>query len=171
MKYIFALFATLLFFSGCSTTTYTKQISSGLIDNNDTIISARDGSFRLQGEFIPPYVSSAHYHSLNISGEKLIKGYQRALDFGAKHVLVKVPSRDKELYGVLVLDDIDERGFGPGTLTYKIIIPEPYIKAAKDGKISVVYEYYGVKDDALFDNSNIKKYSWMLWISDKDIFK
>lgn len=171
MKYIFALLASLLFFSGCSTTTYTKQVSSGLIDNSDTIISARDGSFRLQGKFMAPFQSTAHYHSLNISGDKLIKGYQKALDFGAKHVLIKVPNIEKELYGVLVLDDVDERGFGPGTMSYKIIIPEPYVKAAKDGKISVVYEYYNIKDDALFDNSNIKKYSWMLWISDKDIFK
>jgi hypothetical protein len=171
MRYIFALLTSLLFFSGCSTTTYTKQISNGLIDNNEIIINARDGSFKLKGEFTPPFRSTTHYHSLNISGEKLIKGYQHALDFGAKHVLVKVPSREKELFGVLSLDNADERGFGPGVSSYKIIIPEPYTTAAKDGKISVVYEYYNIKNDALFDNSNIKKYSWILWLSDEDIFK
>lgn len=171
MKYIFGLLASIIIFSGCSTTTYTKQINSGKIEDGNIIISAKDGSFKLQGEFAPPFRSATHYHSLNISGEKLIKGYQRALDFGAKHVIVKVPSREKELFGVLSLDDADERGFGPGTLTYKIIIPEPYTTAAKDGKISVVYEYYNIKNDVLFDNSNIKKYSWILWLSDEDIFK
>jgi hypothetical protein len=171
MKYIFALLATLLFFSGCSTTTYTKPIQSGLIDNDATVIAARDGSFKLQGKFEAPFVSTIHYHSLNIGGEKFINGYQKALGFGAKHVLIKVPSREKELYGVLALEDADERGYGPGTMSYKIIIPEPYVKAAMNGKISVVYEYYNIKDDALFDNSNIKKYSWILWLSDEDIFK
>ncbi|MDD2653054.1 MAG: hypothetical protein PHX44_08405 [Sulfurimonas sp.] len=171
MKYAFLLLGALLFLSGCATTTYTKNISQGVIQESDVVIAAVDGSFRLQGEFKAPFQSKAHYHSLNIGGEKLIKGYQHALGFGAKHVRIKVPSAQKELYGVLTLDDIDERGFGPGVSSYKIIIPEPYVNAAKDGKISVVYEYYHIKDDALFDNSNIKKYSWILWLSDKDVFK
>ena len=171
MRYIFGLLVSLILFSGCSTTIYTKQIPNGIIADNGVIISARDGSFKLQGEFAPPFASSSHYHSLNIGGEKLIKGYNRALDFGAKHVLVKVPSSQKELYGVLALEDVDERGYGPGTASYKIIIPDPYVKAANGGKISVVYEYYHIKDDALFDNSNIKKCSWVLWLSDEDIFK
>lgn len=171
MKYFTLVFLALLLFSGCSTTTYTKNISKGVIENNVTVITADNGSFRLQGEFQAPFKSTAHYHSLNIGGEKLIKGYHRALGFGAKHVRIKVPSREEELYGVLALDDIDGRGYGPGVASYKIIIPEPYIKAASGGKISVVYEYYNIKDDALFDNSNIKKYSWILWISDEDLFK
>lgn len=171
MKYILSLATLLLFLTGCSTTTYTKKIIHGEIQDKEVLIAARDGSFKLQGEFTAPFQSSIHYHSLNIGGEKFIKGYRRALEFGAKHVLVKVPSQEKELYGVLALEDADERGFGPGTLSYKIIIPQPYVKAAQDGKISVVYEYYRIKDDALFDNSNIKKYSWILWLSDKDIFK
>ncbi|MFA5461449.1 MAG: hypothetical protein WC274_05145 [Sulfurimonas sp.] len=171
MKYTSLLFIALLLFSGCSATTYTKNISNGIVEDSATIISADDGSFKLQGEFKAPFNSTTHYHSLNIGGEKLIKGYYRALGFGAKHVRIKVPSSDKELYGVLALDDIDERGYGPGVTSYKIIIPEPYIKAASNGKISVVYEYYNIKDDALFDNSNIKKYSWILWLSDEDVFK
>lgn len=171
MKQILSLVALLLFFTGCSTTTYTKKIIHGEIQDREIVIAARDGSFKLQGEFSAPFQSAIHYHSLNIGGEKFIKGYRRAFDFGAKHVLVKVPSQEKELYGVLALEDADERGIGPGTLSYKIIIPEPYIKAANNGKISVVYEYYRIKDDALFDNSNIKKYSWILWLSDEDLFK
>ncbi len=171
MKQILMLAVLLLFFTGCSTTTYTKKITQGHIQDKDIVIAARDGSFKLQGEFSAPFQSSIHYHSLNTGGDKFIKGYRRALEFGAKHVLVKVPFQEKELYGVLALEDADERGFGPGTFSYKIIIPEPYVKAAKDGKISVVYEYYRIKDDPLFDNSDIKKYSWILWLSDEDIFK
>lgn len=171
MKYLLSLAALLLFLTGCSTTTYTKNIVHGEIQDKEIVISARDGSFKLQGEFSAPFQSKIHYHSLNIGGEKFIKGYRRALEFGAKHVLVKIPSEQKELYGVLALEDADERGFGPGTLSYKIIIPQPYVKAANNGKISVVYEYYRIKDDPLFDNSNIKKYSWILWLSDEDIFK
>lgn len=171
MKYIFAMLTSLLFFSGCATTTYTKEIKKGVVEDSAVVISAQDGSFVIKEEFNAPFKSTAHLHSLNIDGDKFIKSYQKALSFNAKRVRIKVPSQEKELYGVLALDDIDERGYGPGTKSYKIIIPQPYIDALKGGKISVVYEYYHIKDDALFDNSNIKKYSWVLWLSDEDVFK
>ena len=171
MKYILTLFATLIFFSGCATTTYTKPIAQGKIENPNIVITARDGSFKLQSEFKSPFQSRVHYHSFNISGQKFIKGHHRALGFDAKHVLVKVPSHDKELYGVLALDNADNRGIGSGTESYKIIIPEPYIDAARDGKISVVYEYYHLDNEGITDLSEVKKYSWILWISDEDVFK
>lgn len=171
MKYIFSLFIALIIFTGCATTTYTKPITKGKIENPEIIIRARDGSFKIQGEFDSPFQSRVHYHSFNISGEKFIKGNYRALGFDAKHVLVKVPSQKKELYGVLALDSADSRGIGPGTKSYKIIIPKPYTDAAKDGKISVVYEYYHLNNDSLLDVGEVKKYSWILWLSDEDIFK
>lgn len=171
MRYFIILVLSLILFSGCATTTYTKDIKKGVIDDNNIIITLKDGGFKLQGEFTPPFKSSVHLHSLNIGGEKFIQGYQNALSYNAKHVTVKLPNEEKEFYGVLALDDIDERGYGVGAESYKIIIPKPYIDAAKDGKISIVYEYYHIKDDGLFDNSHIKKYSWILWLSDKDIFK
>jgi len=170
-KYLLSLFVALIFFSGCATTTYTKPILKGKISDSETVISARDGSFKISGEFNSPFQSSIHYHSFNIGGKKLINGYYRALEFNAKHVLIKVPSQEKELYGVLALDSADKNGIGPGTKSYKIIIPQAYVQAAKNGKISVVYEYYHLKNDGLLDTSNIKKYSWILWLSDKDIFK
>ena len=170
MKYIFTLLLAFIIFTGCGST-YTSVVPKGLIENPDVVITARDGSFKINGEFESPFVSDVHYHSYNKSGTKLIKGYSRALGFGAKHVMVKVPSRDKELYGVLVLDNADVRGIGAGTKSYKIIIPESYIDAANSGKISVVYEYYHLKNDELTDLSDVKKYSWILWISDEDIFQ
>lgn len=171
MRYTLLLLASLLFFSGCTATTYTKPITQGKIDNTEVVITARDGSFKLAGDFEVPFQSEAHFHSFNISGQKFIQAYSRALDLGAKHVMVKVPNVDKELYGVLVLDNGDNRGVGAGVNSYKIIIPEPYIKAAKDGKISVVYEYYHLNDKSMMDLSEVKKYSWVLWISDEDVFK
>ena len=65
---------------------------------------------------------------------------------------------------MLALDNIDERAYESGVTSYKIIISEPYIKAVNGGKISVLYEYYNIKDDDLFDNSDIKKYSCVLWL-------
>lgn len=171
MKYIILLFTSLLLFSGCAGTTYTKPITHGKIENADIVITARDDSFKLQGEFDSPFESGVHFHSFNISGTKLIRGYNKAIDFGAKHVMVKVPNKDKELYGVLALDNGDNRGIGAGVKSYKIIIPDAYIKAASDGKISVVYEYYHLNDESAMDLSEVKKYSWILWISDEDIFK
>jgi len=171
MKFILSLFMGLVLFTGCSTTKYTIPISSGIVENPDIVITATDGSFKLSGEFQSPFQSSTHYHSLNISGSKLINGYRRALQYGARHVRVKVPSIEKELYGVLVLDKADKDAIGPAKASYKIIIPEAYVNAAIGGKISVVYEYYHINSDTLFDLSDVKKYSWLLWISDEDIFQ
>ena len=170
MKYIIVLSIILTIFSGCATTTYTKPIPNGKIDNSEIVITAQDNSFVIQGEFKAPFESRVHYHSFNISGQKLIKGYHRALQFDAKHVRVKVPYKEEALYGVLVLDNADNRGIGSGTKSYKIIIPKPYVDAASDGKISVVYEYYHLKNDGLTDLSDVKKYSWILWLSDEDVF-
>lgn len=171
MKYIFVLLIGLLLFTGCGST-YTKVIPSGVIENRDIVIKADDGSFEISGEFSSPFVSEVHYHSYNIGGNKLIKGYRRALEFGAKHVRVKVPFSDTELYGVLALDNADVRGIGAGINSYKVIIPEAYIDAAKNGKISVVYEYYHLDNEESFsDLSEVKKYSWILWLSDEDIFR
>jgi len=170
MKYIFILIISIVIFTGCVSSTYTKVIPKGKIQDSNIVITARDGSFTLQGEFKSPFQSSVHYHSYNIGGDKLIKGYKRALQYDAKHVLIKIPSEKKELFGVLVLDKADENGLGPSTKSYKIIIPQPYIDAAKNGKISVVYEYYFLKSEGLIDVSNVKKQSWILWMSDKDIF-
>jgi len=169
MKYILSLVTTLFIITGCGST-YTKVVPKGVIEDSQVVITARDGSFKMNGEFNPPFSSEVHYHSYNKSGTKLINGFNRALDYNAKHVMVKVPSKEKELYGVLVLDNVDSRGIGAGSNSYKIIIPKPYIDAAKDGKISVVYEYYHLKNDELTDLSEVKKYSWILWLSDKDIF-
>ena len=169
MKYIFTLLITLLLFTGCGST-YTTPIPKGKIENKDIVITARDGSFEISGEFEPPFISRVHYHSYNKSGTKLIKGYSRALDFNAKHVMIKIPNIEKEFYGVLALDNADNRGIGAGTKSYKIIIPESYINAARDGKISVIYEYYHLKNDELTDLSEVKKYSWILWFSDEDVF-
>ena len=170
MKYILSLLIALLLFSGCASTTYTKPIKKGQIKDSNIVIRGSDGSFKIKGEFKVPFQSRVHYHSMNKKGKKLIKGYHRALQYNAKHVRIKVPSRDKELYGVLVLDDADARGFGAGVNSYKIIIPQPYVDAAVGGKISVVYEYYHIKDDTMFDIEDIKKYSWILWLSDEDVF-
>ncbi len=161
----------LFIFSGCSTTTYNKTISQGKIEDNNIIITARDNSFRLQGEFDSPFQSSTRYNSLEMRDSELPKAYKLALHHGARHVKVSVPGRDEELFGVLALDKADQDGIGPGTQSYKIIIPQPYIDAAKDGKISVVYEYYHLKNDGFIDVGDIKERSWILWFSDKDIFQ
>lgn len=171
MRYILGILATAFLFIGCSTTTYNKDILKGKIENSEIIIYAQDGSFRLQGEFTSPFQSSTRFNSLQMRDKELIKAYRSALHHGAKHVRIKVPSNPQDLYGVLALDRADQNGIGPGTLSYKIIIPQPYIDAAKNGKISVVYEYYKLKNDGIIDVSHIKERSWILWFSDKDIFR
>lgn len=170
MRYILGLLATAILFIGCSTTTYNRDVSKGKINNADIVITAADGSFKLQGAFTSPFQSSTRYNSLEMPDKDLVKAYRNALHHGAKHVMVKVPSLDKELFGVLALDRADQDGVGPGTQSYKIIVPEPYVKAAQNGKISVVYEYYNLRNDGILDVGDIKERSWILWLSDKDVF-
>ena len=171
MRFVLLLTLTLLTFSGCSTTTYNKTISQGKIENPQIIITGVNEPFTLQGEFKSPFQSSTRYNSLIAGDKDLPKAYRNALHHGAKHVRIKVPSLEKELYGVLALDKADQDGIGPGTQSYKIIIPQPYIDAAKDGKISVVYEYYKLRNDGIMDVGDIKERSWILWLSDESVFE
>ncbi len=166
---IFSL--SLLIFSGCSTTTYNRTIPQGEIEDKNIIITARDKSFTLQGKFSSPFQSSTRYNSLEVYDRELPKAYKLALHHGARHVRIKVSGKKEELFGVLALDKADQDGIGPGTQSYKIIIPQPYIDAARDGKISVVYEYYKLKNDGFIDVGEIKERSWILWLSDKDVFQ
>lgn len=161
----------ILMVTGCSVTTYNRTISQGKIENPDIVITAEDKSFTLKGEFTSPFQSSTRYNSLEMPDRDLPKAYRQALYHGAKHVRIKVANSDKELFGVLALDKADDEGVGPSTQSYKIIVPQPYIDAAKNGKISVVYEYYKLKNDGLIDVGKIKERSWILWLSDQDVFK
>ena len=171
MRLSFLLIVTLMLFSGCSTTTYNKEISTGKIQDPQIVITGVDEFFTLQGEFESPFQSSTRYNSLEMRDKELPKAYKNALHHGAQHVRIKIPDIEEELYGVLALDKADQDGIGPGTQSYKIIIPKPYIDAAKDGKISVVYEYYKLKNDGLMDVSDIKERSWILWFSDESVFE
>lgn len=161
----------ILIVTGCSVTTYNRSIAQGKIENPDIVITAEDKSFTMKGQFTSPFQSSTRYNSLEMPDRDLPKAYRQALHRGAKLVRIKVANTDKELFGVLALDKADDEGVGPSTQSYKIIIPQPYIDAAKDGKISVVYEYYKLKNDGLIDVSKIKERSWILWLSDQDVFK
>lgn len=167
------LLSSLLVFmiSGCSVTTYNRVVTHGKIENPDIAITAVDKSFVLKGDFTSPFQSSTRYNSLEMPDRDLPKAYRQALHHGAKHVRIKVPGNDKELFGVLALDKADDEGVGPSTQSYKIIVPQPYIDAAKNGKISVVYEYYKLKNDGLIDVGKIKERSWILWLSDQDVFR
>jgi len=171
MRLFFLLSLTLILFTACSTTTYNKSISKGKIDNPDIVITSIDKQFTLQGEFTSPFQSSTRYNSLQMPDKDLVNAYRNALHKGAQHVRIQLPSEKEAFYGVLALDKADQDGMGPGVKSYKIIIPQPYINAAKEGKISVVYEYYKLKNDGMIDVSDIKERSWILWLSDKDVFQ
>ncbi len=161
----------ILSITGCSTTTYNKSITHGKIEDPRVTITAMDKSFQLHGEFTSPFQSSTRYNSLQMGDKELIKAYKLALHHGAQHVQIEFSDSSEIYYGVLALDKADQDGIGPGTKSYKIIIPQPYIDAAKDGKISVVYEYYKLRNDGFMDVEDIKERSWILWLSDQDIFQ
>ena len=121
----------LLIATGCSVTTYNRSVTHGKIENPDIVITAQDQSFTIKNEFLSPFQSSTRYNSLEVPDRDLPKAYRQAIHHGAKHVRIKVPGSEKELFGVLALDKVDDEGVGPTTQSYKIILPQPYIDAAK----------------------------------------
>jgi hypothetical protein len=78
-------------------------------------------------------------------------------DFGRTFVRVTVPSLDKPLYGLLVLCGIVPSGGGPDSRAYRIQVPQDYVDATSEGRVSVVYAQYNAPEGALT--------SWALFLS------
>lgn len=127
-------------------------------------IQAIDGSFTFNaGQVFNPryYASSAWINP----GKGITKRFK-----DSKGVKVKLTGTDSslkagEIYGLLELSDVyNNCNDQPSSRSYYIQIPDQYIKNARGGNISVVYEYYDCQPTS--DSKNATYTSWVLWLSD-----
>ncbi len=96
---------------------------------------------------------------------------------GAQRCFVKVPGRDKPLYGVLALLPVYVTSPNSSARrTYRMDIKPENVQPALGGQVSVVYEPYDYTYDTIAVNPQTQKGyistvkgeapSWVLWISD-----
>jgi hypothetical protein len=83
--------------------------------------------------------------------------YKSALDADAISVRVQVPGMADSLYGILALCVIPDDAKGPAARAYRVAIPQEYVDATSDGRVSVVFEQLGGGDE--------KNTSWQLFLS------
>lgn len=77
---------------------------------------------------------------------------------GALRVRVKVPQLEVPLYGALALCPVDADATGPGSRTYLIEVPERYVEATSEGRMSVVYE-------STMSGASKSQKNWVLFLS------
>lgn len=144
-----------------------KSVPFGKIITDGVEITAENGTFTLRsGEvWTPPYQNLTPGYGINTPSADMVNLYKAALVLGAEKVRVKVPYQSEPLYGVLLLSKVYPQGNSAVTRSYQISIPESYVDAAQNGKISVLYEYYDTGDYDSYGNPIVPK-TWVLWLSD-----
>jgi len=160
--FLSAIILTSLLFAGCAV--QNKVITKAQLATPKITITAVDGSFSIKnGEvFKPSFSSKTSDFSLQNKNENVIDLYDVAIEkYGAKKVKVLVGEEDSssEFQGILLFSNVFDDGFGPGSRSYQIKVPDMYIEAARGGKVSVVYETYPRK-------AGKTGKGWVLWISD-----
>jgi hypothetical protein len=158
----------------CLPPTIVHPIPSGLVATEGVTIQGVNDAFKLVAgaRFTSPFKSRCWNwdpeDKMKYSpSQELVTGFKFARQHGAKDVRVKVPGRATPLYGVLMLCEAPEGGSGPASRTYLIEVPNQYVSAASDGKVSVVYERLDYKDDSAPNGASW--YGWVLWLSDADM--
>lgn len=149
-------------------------IPGGTIGSEDVVIRAEDGSFVLthQTPWASPFQADCWCDELAGAWppeDRLIDAYRTALRHGARLVRIDVPGRRRSLHGILMLCPATETAYGPGSRSYRILVPPKYAAQSTEGLISVVYELMpyrvgSVPTDAAEDP---RWYSWMLWLSEE----
>lgn len=154
-------FFSLLVLGSCGASQVPVKL--GYINTEGVEIRAEDGSFSLESgdSWAPPFRSTADYGDQEkFQNEKLTGLYDFALNhLRAKRVLVKTPYMEKELHGVLMLNEAFGGCSSPVTRSYQISIPEEYVEKALNGKVTVLYEYYDCE-------GLTSAKTWILWLSD-----
>ncbi len=145
-----------------------SEIETGLIATEGVEIISQDGTFTLKyGEkFNTPFFSPNHLVEAVSSNETpIVNDVYKILnkeykDYVAKKVKVKTPYLETPLYGVIMFCKVPkECQTSLVTRSYRISIPESYVKAALGGGVSCIYEYY-----TCFES--YKSTTWVLWLSD-----
>jgi hypothetical protein len=99
-------------------------------------------------QFLP---NAQYTNSANINAWKKI----------SKPVRVRVPGRSDALYGLISFHELPPATTGPATRSYPITVPQSYVDAATNGRVSIVYETVPTLE------RNFRFFGWALLLSDR----
>ncbi len=139
---------------------FVHPVPYGLIKTEGVVIESVQGDFILRsGEsFNTPFDQDKAWGTWST----LPVAASYAVCTGCRQVRVTVPGQSNKLYGVLHFARMHRAATGPGTRSYLIQIPQQYVDAARDGRVSVVYETVDIA-------GGLKQSAWTLWLSDLPI--
>jgi hypothetical protein len=138
---------------GCGTT----QAPQVTVAQAGVILSGGDGSFQASSAQPAPTPFTSGLCPLK-PGEVGVEAWQRALQEGARQVIIRYPDVEQPLFGVLKLCSLRENAQGPWQREYLLDIANSYVEATTQARVSVVYEVYPPSPRSV-------GYAWILWIS------
>jgi hypothetical protein len=154
------------------TPTFVAMLTPGVT------IEGVDGRWRITGQdpSTPPFLSAWPDEIPRSASPALLEQSSHFARTGARPCWVKVPGRDKPLFGLLALFPVFTTSSNPSALrTYRMDVPSSNVQQALGGQISVLYEPYPYSYDTLGADRKGNQYvtqaqgevaSWVLWISD-----
>ena len=125
---------------------------SGTLATPGVLIISDDRSFQIQpgGMFNTPYAGACPQNPTT-------ENYGEAESTGARRVRIAFPGLAEPLYGVLHFCTIHPGFHGSASRSYRLEVPEEYVRATDGGRVSVVFERY--------DHAGVTHPAWVLWMS------
>lgn len=150
--------------AGCGVTYWdTHSVPGGLLASDGVVIEAdaqrpspvsvAPFTFRAGAHFVTPF-------EINFCPKPELDKWREATAFGAQYVRVTHPGLPRPLFGVLALCRVHNSATGAASRAYRIQVPQEYVEATTDGRVSVVWEPSGATNDDMRDAA-----SWILWLS------
>ena len=171
----------ILVLTGCVVTVPPAELPSRIVPRHVAMltegaeITAENSDWKLAGTdpVKPPFLSDGPQQ---VPSDGILDAYDEFLATGAELVRIRVPGREKALYGVLHLGRVFETSLETSAKrTYRISIPPNRVADALGGQVSVVYQPYSYQREAVASDPAgnqfyVKKKdssaSWVLWLSD-----
>jgi hypothetical protein len=148
-----AALIALLAMVGCGTT----QAPQVAVAQPGLVIAGGDGSFQVSSTQPAPTPFVSGVCNLN-PREVGVESWQRALQEGARQVIIRYPDVEQPLFGVLKLCSLRENAQGPWQREYLLDVASSYVDATTQARVSVIYELYPPSPRSV-------GYAWILWIS------
>lgn len=128
-----------------------NKVETGSL-GTDVVISAEDGSFEFDSEnlFTVPFQSDC-------PREPTTENFAEAEAGGARRVSVEYPGLENPLFGVLAFCGVRPEFKGSASRSYRIVVPEQYVRETEGARVSVVFEQYSI--------GKLTLPAWVLWIS------
>jgi hypothetical protein len=155
---LIAMIFSPLLLTGCA----NEQVPEGKLKTPGVTITGEDADFTIKSGdiFSPPFEVDTFSKVGNWNFGNLVEKWDEAITLGAKRVRVTVPSEKEPMYGVLLLSQVKPGTKVAAARSYLIEVPQSYVDAAQDGKISVIYEQVPYSEDTQW-------FTWALWLSDR----